>query len=176
MYEMLKEWILYDEENEDTSSCISEIELAEWIGERMEQKIFNHNNLNRFKERLENFKIRDDIDHDCFMLSSRAFELYEQFPREKIYRNAQPTGEVDDEDMDNVVRMEKYLSFCADTKGWLFDNLFESVNNELQEYGQMEEPAILKRFDGGSISEKNLDFENRVFALMEDLIYILNNF
>jgi hypothetical protein len=40
----------------------------------------------------------------------------------------------------------------------------------------MEEPIIIKKFDGSTISDKNLDFENRIFPLIEELIYILNNF
>lgn len=50
------------------------------------------------------------------------------------------------------------------------------MNTELQEYGQMEEPTIVKRFDGSDITANTLEFENRVFALIEELIYILNNF
>lgn len=78
--------------------------------------------------------------------------------------------------MENSIGVEKYVSFCADAKGILFQTLFESVNTELQEYGQMEEPTIVKRFDGSDITANTLEFENRVFALIEELIYILNNF
>lgn len=30
-------------------------------------------------------------------------------------------------------------------------NIFDSVNNELQEHSFMEEPTIIKRFDGNNI-------------------------
>ena len=60
--------------------------------------------------------------------------------------------------------------------GWLMDNVVESVNNELQEYGQMEEPIIIKRFDGSDITANTLEFENRLLPMINELTYILNNF
>ena len=72
--------------------------------------------------------------------------------------------------------MDKYISFCAELKGELFQTLFETVNTEFQEYTVMEEPIISKKFDGSNITEHNLDFENRLFPLIEELIYILNGF
>lgn len=72
--------------------------------------------------------------------------------------------------------MDKYVSFCAEAKGLLFQTLFDSVNNELQEYGLMQEPVIEKRFDGAIVTCDTLDFENRLFSIIEELIYILNSF
>lgn len=175
IYEMVSEWVLCDDEAEETPIYISEIKQAEQIGEFMEKKIYSHYNLSRFKERLNGIKIRDSFDHDCFKLACEAFALYEEFPNKTIYNNARPNGEADEDDMENIVSMDKYVSFCADAKGLLFQALFDSVNTELQECGQMEEPIILKRFDGSDITSITLDFENRVFGLIEELIYILNN-
>jgi hypothetical protein len=176
MYEMVTEWIVSDDENEDTTTYLSEIRQSEQIGERMEQKIYNKHNLSRFAVRLNSFKLKDSFDQDCYKLASEAFALYEQYPNATINRNALPDGEASEEDMENSIGMEKYVSFCADAKGILFQTLFDSVNTELQEYGQMEEPSIVKRFDGSDITANTLEFENRVFALIEELIYILNNF
>ena len=72
--------------------------------------------------------------------------------------------------------MDKYISFCSEAKGVMFQTLFETVNSEFNECTIMEEPIIIKKFDGSTISDKNLDFENRIFPLIEELIYILNNF
>lgn len=177
-YEMLKEWVLSDDYTDETAHYLSELEQAECIGKRMEQKIFNRANLTVFKERLNHFECKDTLDHDSLKLAQEAFALYAQYPNETVFRNARPNEETEaeEEDMENVVTMDRYISFCADGKGWLNENLVQCVNTELQEYGQMEEPAIIKRFDGTNISGNNLDFENRLFDLMEELIYILNNF
>ena len=69
--------------------------------------------------------------------------------------------------------MQKYISFIADTKGWLYESISDSINNEFNEYGAMEEPVISKSFDGSEITAESLDFENRLFALLNDLCGLL---
>jgi hypothetical protein len=78
-----------------------------------------------------------------------------------------------DDDENEVIGMEKYISFIADTKGWLYESLSDTINNEFNEYGAMAEPTISKRFDGSEIPTANLDFENRLFGLLNDLSGIL---
>ncbi|MBS1631597.1 MAG: hypothetical protein JST10_03385 [Bacteroidetes bacterium] len=181
-YEMLKEWLLSDDETEETRTCLSEIEQAEWIGDYIEQKICNRANLTVFKKRLMQFESRNALDHDCRQLACKAYELYEQYPNESIFRNAHvdetKAGEEDDDDndMENVITMDRYISFCANGKGWLHENLMECVNTELQEYGQTQEPVIIKRFDGNDITGNNLDYENSLFDLIDELAFILNHF
>ncbi|MBF00233.1 hypothetical protein [Flavobacterium coralii] len=176
IYEMVTEWVACDDENEDTATYLAEITQAQWIGDNMERKIFNHQNLSRFRERLDKFKSKDSFDHDCFLLASEAFALYEQYPDIAFYRNAQPHTVAEEDDFENIVLMYKYVSFCAEAKGLLFQTLFDSVNNELQEYGLMQEPIIEKRFNGATVTCDTLDFENRLFSLIEELIYVLNSF
>jgi hypothetical protein len=40
----------------------------------------------------------------------------------------------------------------------------------------MEEPTICKRFDGSNITQTNLDFENRLFALLDELCTLLYDY
>ena len=177
MYEMVTEWITSDDENEETPIYLSEIKQAEHIGDFMEQKIYNHHNLTRFKDHLKNFKAKDGFDNDCFMLARKVFSLYEQYPNATIYQNLQQNTEEDYEyEIETTVSIDKYISFCAKGKGLLFQTLFEAVNSEFQECTTMEEPIVIKTFDGSNITNNNLDFENRLFPLIEELIYILNNF
>lgn len=176
MYEMVAEWLISDEENEELPKYQSEIKQAEQLGDFMGQKIYSHHNLSRLEEYLNQFKIKDKFDKDCFMLASKFFSLYKQYPNATIYRNSQPNSEADEYEKDYVLSMDKYVSFCSDAKGELFQSLFETVNAEFQECNIMEEPIIIKKFDGSTLTNNNLDFENRLFPLIEELIYILNNF
>ena len=176
MYEMVTEWITSDDENEETPIYLSEIKQAEHIGDFMEQKIYNHHNLTRFKDHLKNFKAKDRFDNDCFMLARKIFSLYQQYPNATIYQNLQSNTETEEYESDTIVSMDKYVSFCAEAKGLMFQTLFEAVNSDLQEYATMQEPRVIKKFDGRNITNNNLDFENRLFPLIEELIYILNNF
>src|SRR5690606_3824394 len=100
--------------------------------------------------------------------------LYQTYPNETVFRNAKANGEASEYDMENVIGMEKYISFYADHKGWLNEMIIESVNNEFQEYGIMEEPIIMKQFDGRDITANNLCFENRLFQLLHNLSDILH--
>ena len=176
MYEMVTEWITSDDENDETLFYLSEIKQAEQIGDFMEQKIYNHHNLTRFKDHLKNFKAKDRFDNDCFMLARKIFSLYQQYPNATIYQNLQSNTETEEYESDTIVSMDKYISFCAEAKGLMFQTLFEAVNSDLQEYATMQEPMVIKKFDGSNITNNNLDFENRLFPLIEELIYILNNF
>lgn len=176
MYEMVTDWITSDDENEETLFYLSEIKQAEQIGDFMEQKIYNHHNLMRFKDHLKNFKAKDIFDNDCFMLARKIFSLYKQYPSATIYQNLKSIIDTEDYESETIVSMDKYISFCAEARGLLFQTLFETVNSEFQECTTMQEPMVIKKFDGRNISNNNLDFENRLFPLIEELIYILNNF
>ena len=148
----------------------------EHIGDFMEQKIYNQYNLIRFKDFLKNFKAKDRFDNDCFMLARKIFSLYQQYPNATIYQNLQSNTKTEEYESDTIVSMDKYVSFCSEAKGLLFQTLFETVNSELQECTTMQEPIVIKKFNGRNITNNNLDFENRLFPLIEELIYILNNF
>ena len=176
MYDMVEEWLTSDDENEETPIYLAEIKQAEQIGDFMEQKIYNQNNLTLFKDHLKNFKAKDGFDNDCFMLARKIFFLYEQYPNATIYQNLLTNTEEKEYENDSIVSMDKYVSFCADDKGLLFETLFETVNSEFQECTTMEEPTVIKKFDGNIITNNNLDFENRLFPLIEELTCILNNF
>lgn len=176
MYEMVEEWLTSDDVNEEIPIYLSEIKQAEQIGDFMEQKIYNHHNLTHFKEHLKNFKAKDSFDNDCFMVARKIFFLYEQYPNATIYQNLLPNKEEMEYENDSIVSMDKYVSFCADDKGLLFQTFFETVNSEFQECTTMEEPTVIKKFDGSIITNNNLDFENRLFPLIEELICILSNF
>lgn len=180
MYEMISEWLINDE-NEDTPEYSREIKQSEWIGDHMEQKIFNPQNLSLFKERINRFENRDSFETDCLLLACDTLALYEMFPNATIYGNIQQdkrntdNDDYDEDYHERTITMNKYISFCADDKGILFQNLFDSVNAEFQESMELEEPSIEKRFDGTTVSNDSLDFENCIFPLIERLIDILNS-
>jgi len=178
LYEMHKDWIEDDYETEETDTYKSELNKAEQIGDSIEQKLYNRINLTVFEQRLSRFKSRNTFDHECWQIACNAFALYKEYPTENIFRNA-PMPEQDpyNDDYENeTIGIEKYISFIADTKGWLYENLTDSINNEFNECGTMEEPTINKTFDGSEITATNLDFENRLFALLDELCSLLYNY
>lgn len=176
LYEMHREWTEQDEDREENVRYVREFDKAEIIGDCVEKKIFNRMNLAVFKKRLHRFKYHDVFDAECRDIAKKAFELYSDYPNESIFRNA-PTPDGDEEETESEgIGMEKYISFISATKGWLYESIEESINNEFNEYGSMDEPMILQRFDGNEIQGNSLDFETRLFALLDDLCALLYNY
>ena len=174
LYEMHQDWA----EDEENQALKNELKQAELIGSIIEQKLFNRNNLTHFEQRLSRFASRDTFDHECWQMACNAFALYKDYPTANIFRNV-PLSEEDpyNDDYENeTIGMEKYISFVADTKGWLYENIESCINNEFNEYGKMDEPTICKAFDGSKISQATLDFENRLFELLDELSYLLYNY
>jgi len=178
MYEMMADWVEEDNETDETEKHKSELRQAEQIGDKIEQKLFNRINLELLEQRLNNFKSLDEFDQECWQLACKVMALFTEYPAESIFRNA-PICEQDpdNDDYDNeTIGMEKYISFVADTKGWLYENLSDSINNEFNEYGAMAEPTICKHFDGSEITATNLDLENRLFPILNDLCGLLDEY
>jgi hypothetical protein len=174
LYEMMNDWVEQDEETAETETNKRELRNAEYIGDKVEQKLFNLINLKVFEKRLNRFKSVDTFDIECWKIARNAFALYTEYPSENIFRNATlPEKDPYDNDENEIIGMEKYISFIADTKGWLYESLSDTINNEFNEYGAMEEPTISKQFDGSEIPTANLDFENRLFDLLNDLSGLL---
>ncbi|HTO16532.1 MAG TPA: hypothetical protein VLZ83_12225 [Edaphocola sp.] len=174
IYETHKDWI--EEEEEETEMNKREFVKAEWIGDIIEQKLFNRINLKVFEKRLDSFKSRDGFDHECCQVAHKAFDLYTEYPQESIFRNVPFPEENPYDDEYGTIEMEKYISFIADTEGWLYDTIANSINNELNEYGELQEPNICKCFDGSEITASNFDFEHRLFALLHDICDLLYNY
>lgn len=178
MYEMHRDWVEQDEETEDTHVYLRELSKAGLIGDLVEQKLYNRMNLQWFGQRLDRFESGDAFDRDCLMVGRNALALYTDYPSASIFRNA-PMHKQEPYDVDyadETIGMEKYISFISDTEGWLYECIQDSINTEFNEYGALEVPTICKRFDGSDITTVNLDFEFRLFALLDDLCTVLYNY
>ena len=174
IYEMHEDWIEQgDEAEEDMQEFRREFKISKTIGDKIEKKLFNRKNLELFEQRLNRFESHTEFDHDCHKVASNAFSLYTEYPETSIFRN-RPTPEQDPYNDDNkAIGMDMYISFVADTKGCLYDNIEESINAEFNEYGSIEEPTIYTPINGTELSKADFNFENRFFTLMEDLYKIL---
>ncbi|ATL45470.1 hypothetical protein CMU69_18265 [Elizabethkingia anophelis] len=182
IYEMLTEWLEQDEEMDDNHISKRELQKAESIGDIMEQKIACKENLLFFEERLKQFKPKDNFDKECFLLAEKTFKLYREYPDASVFRNTYHNNVVRPEEADEdeyynnetVITMDKYISFFAESDGLIYDNLMDCVNNEFNEYVETQEPMIFKIFDGSNITDENLDFESKLFKILNELCRLLN--
>lgn len=182
IYEMLTEWLEQDEEVDDNHISKKELRKAKIIGDIMEQKIVCKENLLFFAERLKQFKPKDSFDKECFLLAEKTFKLYGEYPDASVFRNTYYNNvvrveEADEDEYyneDTVITMDKYISFFAESDGLIYDNLMDCVNNEFNEYGETQEPMIYKTFDGSNVTDENLDFESKLFKILNELCRLLN--
>ncbi len=176
-YEMMKEWLLDDigsYEQTDLSKSFSEINAAEYYGDVIQRKLFNRCHLQHFQQRITQFSGKDRFDRDCLAVARDFYELYSLHSERKIFDNIHS----DEQEYDNEqIRWEQYISFVADTKGWLFENIEQVINNEFNECDRIEEPVIRQVFNdsGKDLKTETLAFEYRLFDLLKDLCTILND-
>ncbi|OXA71222.1 hypothetical protein B0A67_13240 [Flavobacterium aquidurense] len=175
-YECMEEWILedlQDEESEGGNSMVSELNKAVYYGEIMLRKIYNPYHLNCFKKRVDNYKPSSPFEKDCLNVGKQAFELLRRYPSDTIFRNT--SNEVFESE-EGIIRAEQYISFIADTDGILYKNIQRVINDEFNECSEIEEPTLLQIYDSqNELTHKALDFECRLFPLLNDLCTLLNN-
>jgi hypothetical protein len=175
-YECIEDWIMQDLEEESPESAniiLSQVNAAAYYGDVMERKIYNFYNLNCFEKRVAKFKASTAFEQDCLSLAKRAWQLFQQFPNGKVFRNMQ--NQEFEDDYDEIIRAEQYISFIAETDGRLYDTVAEMVNSVFNECREMEIPTLTQVFDGQhEITGERLDFEYSLFPFLEDLCTLLD--
>ncbi|MFH7017341.1 hypothetical protein [Flavobacterium sp. FlaQc-47] len=175
-YECMEEWLideLEDEESEAGNSMISELNSAFYCGDVMHRKIYNAYHLNVFEKRIRSYKPNTDFEKDCLSVAKQALALMLEYPACSVFQN---TSNRVFESEQGIIRAEQYISFIADTDGLLYENIARVINDEFNECSQIEEPTLLQVYDApNGLTRKLLDFEYRLFALLNDLCTLLNN-
>ncbi|RDI11271.1 hypothetical protein [Flavobacterium sp. AG291] len=182
-YEMVSEWVQNDPddwEQKDYYDYVSQLRAAQHYGETMLRRIWNTLHFDHFGEWLTAFKPIDDLDKECHRIAQKFYQLWQYYPETSIYehadKNCLPDYENDDFDDDECITMEKYVGFVASTDGWLYENVQQSVNGFFSESLSKQEPVLKRFFDGQPQDNDTLDFECRLFPLLNELCYLLNNY
>jgi hypothetical protein len=175
-YECMEEWLIDDYENDEIeqgNSAISEFNEATYCGDVMFRKIYNLYHLNYFKQRTQSYRPNTSFEKDCLAVAEKALALLLEYPDYTIFHN---TSNREFEYDDGVIKAEQYISFIANSEGLLYENIARVVNDEFNECSEMEEPTLLQIYDAeNQPSNKGLDFEYRLFPLLNDLCTLLNN-
>lgn len=175
-YECMEEWMiddLEDEESESGNSMISELNTASYYGDVMHRKMYNPYHLSVFEKRIGSYKSNTDFEKDCLSVAKQALALFQEYPAGTIF---QSTSNQEFESDEGIIRAEQYISFIADTDGLLYENIARVINDEFNECSEIEEPTLLQIYDSqNELTHKALDFEYRLFPLLNDLCTLLNN-
>ena len=173
-YEMLKEWYLEGEyEEEELAESMEHFDKMETDSNRIYQLMKESANLNEFAERIMGFEPATKEDKSLLKLAKAAYYLYEKYPNRSIFNSIHDDlFEPEDEER---IRPEHYLSFFWDDNDFLYDHLIEYVNSYLQECAVIDEPVTIQFFDTKQETPlKGLQFENALFSLLEDCYTVLN--
>ena len=179
-YDMIREWVENDPtdwEQESYNSNCSQLNTAEHIGKVMQRRLWNPCHLNRFEDMAAQFLPLDSFGCDCLSIAEKALRLWRDHPQGHVYRHADTQvlhGEDEDDYNEDCITMDKYIGFCAETEGWLYHTLSECVNNEFNECCDIQQPVLTRVFDGRVQDAESLDYECKLFSLIDDLCYLLN--
>lgn len=190
-YEILEDWIENDLDQMDEQNINlqrSALRSANHYGDIMQRKLFNKYHLEYFEERVQQFHAHNAFAAQCFELAKSALNLWNSFPDgylfrhiadtfpEKEERNEEDEDEYNEEERDNIILLSEIVSFIAENEGHLYDSLAEMVNSEFNEKNSTQEPVLINVYDGqlnGHID--SLDFERRLFDLIDNLCTLLND-
>lgn len=179
-YDMIGEWVEADPEGweqEHYWQHRSQLHQAEYVGEVMQRRLRNTRCLEQLGTATYNFRPVNDFDCQCLSLAQDAVQLMHEYPQQHIYRNADQNVLPDPDEgyEEECITMDKYIGFCAGTQGWLYQTLSECVNAEFGECSSIQEPVVRRIFYGQEQQCGSLDFECRLFRLIDDLCSLLNN-
>ncbi|WP_374175271.1 hypothetical protein [Flavobacterium tructae] len=175
-YECMEEWLIEDLQDEEVgagNSMISEFNSAVYYGDIMLRKMYNPYHLNCFQKRVDRYKPSTVFQKDCLTVAKQALVLMVKFPACTIFQNTS-NREFDSEE--GIIKAEQYISFIADTDGMLYENIARVINDEFNECSEIEEPTVLQIYDTqNELTDNALDFEYKLFPLLNDLCTLLNN-
>lgn len=177
MYEMLSDMNLdQEEEGEAHAEFFSQYERVNEIGDQMERMLSDTIHLDRFGQRLADLANANGFPAECHKVAQGFFALYQQYGDTPIHRNFGAETDLEDDEDERIVELDKYVSFFESDEGMIGESLMNAVNTDLQELYNIDEPANYIPFDGRTIKDNDFDFEKRLFDLLEDLIFLLNSY
>lgn len=180
IYEMFSDWTHEDPDMdvEDIQMQCDQLQKAWAMGDQIDILI-RQGKIEDLESSVLNFKPADEIDSECLKLAKTSLKLYQDYPNTSIFRAGNGNDSYMDEDNEGLetITMHKYISFVhnTDSRHWLYDSIEQHVNMEFNECGSIDEPSVVRVFSPGvDYRTDSLDFENRIFSLIDDLCALLD--
>lgn len=182
-YEIMEEWL--DEEDgsadeEDLAFKRNALQQASHGGDVIGRIIYKRLHLDQFEERLKGAVPTDGFEAGCLAVAKTAFKLWQDFPDSNLFCHLNdPEREDEDEEdwtgYDNTIRVDEYIHFVADTESSLYDSIQQNVDSELNEKMHWQEHTLVSVYDDNFIPNADtLEYETRLFKLLDELCYLLN--
>jgi len=179
-YETMQNWIdeADDEDEEEKPYRDEQNEILQTLndaGNRLLTIIREKDCLTNWEASITAYRQSGNWDLETESIASELLALYREYPNRTIFDNVHE--ELCEPEETERIRMEQYLSFWWSNNDCFYDMIFDMVNNEFGECGVTDEPVSIQLFDTPQISVLNdLDFEKRLFDLINRLCSILNQY
>lgn len=142
-------------------------------GDRVLNEIRKAIHLRTFGKRVAKFIPKDNWESSLLQVAATALTLWQSAPQRPVFSSI-PEGLLYPE-IEERLRPDCYLSFYWESNDHLYSMLMEYINSDLQEYGVIDEPVSIQLFDSPQcMASHDLQFEKKLFQLMDDLCELLN--
>jgi VCBS repeat-containing protein len=176
-YSYMEDWyseIAESEGDEYAQECLQEINAAKHYGDIMQRRLHSPYQIYHLAERIENYHPVTEYQREALQAAKQTLALLQDYPNECIFRHTS----LDDPELydDEVIQAHQYISFVAETSGSVYRQIEQSINEEFGNCALTEMPTLTRHFDSNyTPNGATLDFERRVFALLENICFLLMN-
>jgi len=161
-----------DIDDKDYREFMAWYKNMQYFGRKVFKSIRHPYHLQQFERRLTAFAALTDGDAELLVVSTQIFGLYSQFPSRRIFDNVRYRFLEPDEE--RHILPDEFISFFWDSDSFIYDQLMEYINSELQEISCTEEPIALQYFDTPQAAPSHdLVFEEAFFECLNHLADLL---
>ncbi|RZJ66792.1 MAG: hypothetical protein EOO45_15845 [Flavobacterium sp.] len=171
VYQMIYDWYSDDEICEDPTEhqyIMDHMQLIESESRHLFKSLSDKDQLALLNDRLSEFSPKTKADENLKAIAIRVSILMEKFSNRSIMDSI--ADDLNGIHWEGRITADHYLSFIWSGEDCLYDQLMETVNCELQEYNEIDEPISMQLFDKpqNQISH-DLSFEQEFFDLLNEL-------
>ena len=163
-YRIINEWIKKKPDKD----------IALKAGTGIYKKIVLPKHIEMFASRVNGFTPVDAWERSLHLLSREALRLCTKYPGHSVFSMVK--NSLLEQDRERAC-LEQYLSFFWDEKDMLYQSMIGYVNTGLEKMDTIDGPMAIQLFDKPQQQEQHdLDFAEQLFALVEELVQLLNRF
>lgn len=171
VYQMVYDWYRDEEICEDPNEyqyIVDHIHLVERESSNLLKYLSDKDQLAFLDVRVSQFCPKTKAEENLMAIAIRVSALFEKFPIRSIMDSIE--DDLNSIDKEGRISAEHYLSFIWSGEDSLYDQLMETVNCELQEYNEIDEPMSIQLFDQPQNKiTHDLSFEQEFFELLNEL-------
>lgn len=176
IYEMIREFLREGDEftPEEYKSNLGELRQAKKWGKNIRSKIAKDIHLIELESRISKYTPTNDFQTKLIEVAQLISQLNQS--EDCIYSYLKPGLLKPDEE--NRMGFDQYLTFYwGDDNSWLGENIYQSIQTDLQETGQIDHPLTCQFFDKPQPSEQhNHEYPKAYFNAIEQLCDLLYNY